>query len=58
MEDDTCKYVERGRRVREGLEEAFGLSPCAAEGYEKSQSFLVGKWDVLYLNPATSKYTF
>lgn len=53
MEDDICK-----KKKGEEKEEAFGLSLCGAEGYEKRQFFLAGKWDVLYLNPATYNYPF
>lgn len=46
------------KRERGNGRETFRLSGCAAEGNKKMQSFLVGKWHVLYLNPATYTYTF
>ena len=52
VEDDICKKgQERKRR-------GFWFVSLWRRGMCKKGVILVGKWDVLYLNPATYKYPF
>lgn len=49
----SCEKERGGNRRRE----AFSLSGCGAEeDKKKSVFFTIGKWHVLYLNPATNVF--